>query len=61
MRDVRETNRYEENTGLGVGKSNLEECIMIRSEQGDCAVGEAVVTTGGNLKSRLVVHTAVSV
>ncbi|MEK3668688.1 O-acetyl-ADP-ribose deacetylase [Paenibacillus sp. FSL R10-2771] len=39
------------------GKAILEECMKIRNQQGGCAVGEAVVTTGGNLKSRLVIHT----
>ncbi|WP_342561615.1 O-acetyl-ADP-ribose deacetylase [Paenibacillus sp. FSL R7-0345] len=39
------------------GKAILEECMKIRSRQGSCAVGEAVVTTGGNMKCRLVIHT----
>lgn len=39
------------------GKAILEDCMKIRNERGGCAVGEAVVTTGGNLKCRLVIHT----
>lgn len=35
----------------------LEECKGIRSRQGKCPPGEAVVTTGGNLKARYVIHT----
>lgn len=39
------------------GKAILEECLKIRNQKGGCAVGEAVVTTGGNLKCRYVIHT----
>lgn len=39
------------------GKAILEECMKIRNEQGGCPVGEAVVTTAGNLPSRYVIHT----
>lgn len=39
------------------GKAILEECIAIRARQGGCAVGEAVITTGGNLPARFVIHT----
>ncbi|UQZ36678.1 O-acetyl-ADP-ribose deacetylase [Paenibacillus sp. PK3_47] len=39
------------------GKAILEECIKIRNQQEGCAVGEAVVTTGGNLNCRFVIHT----
>lgn len=39
------------------GKEILEECIKIRSKQGGCKVGEAVVTTAGNLPSKFVIHT----
>ncbi|WP_339220445.1 O-acetyl-ADP-ribose deacetylase [Paenibacillus sp. FSL H8-0332] len=39
------------------GKAILEECIKIRNQQGGCPVGEAVVTTAGNLPSRYVIHT----
>jgi O-acetyl-ADP-ribose deacetylase (regulator of RNase III) len=39
------------------GPAILEECKKIRNRQGGCAVGEAVITTGGNLKAKFVVHT----
>lgn len=39
------------------GKSILEECIQIRNKQGGCKVGEAVITTAGNLPSSYVIHT----
>jgi O-acetyl-ADP-ribose deacetylase (regulator of RNase III) len=39
------------------GKAILEECIQIRNKQGGCKVGEAVITTGGNLPARYVIHT----
>ena len=39
------------------GKEILEECIKIRNKQGGCAVGEAVITTAGNLPSNFVIHT----
>lgn len=39
------------------GAKILEECIAIRNRQGGCAVGEAVITTGGNLPARFVIHT----
>lgn len=39
------------------GKSILEECIKIRDKQGGCKTGEAVITTGGNLPARYVIHT----
>lgn len=35
----------------------LEECIAIRNKQGGCNVGEAVITSGGNLPSNFVIHT----
>ncbi len=35
------------------GKKILEECIQIRG----CNTGEAVITTGGDLKTRYVIHT----
>ncbi len=35
------------------GKKILEECIQIRG----CETGEAVITTGGNLKAKYVIHT----
>ena len=40
------------------GKAILEECVAIRNKQGGCAVGEAVITTAGNLPSKYVIHTA---
>lgn len=39
------------------GPKILEECMQIRDKQGGCAVGEAVITTGGNLPSTYVIHT----
>ncbi|MFZ5966741.1 MAG: O-acetyl-ADP-ribose deacetylase [Bacillota bacterium] len=39
------------------GKQILEECIAIRDKQGGCKTGEAVITTGGLLKSNYVIHT----
>ena len=39
------------------GRAILEECIQIRNRQGGCAVGQAVITTAGNLPARYVIHT----
>jgi O-acetyl-ADP-ribose deacetylase len=39
------------------GTAILEACQKIRSSQGGCAVGQAVITTGGKLPSRYVIHT----
>lgn len=39
------------------GPTILEECKKIRAKQGGCPTGEAVITTGGNLKARYVIHT----
>jgi O-acetyl-ADP-ribose deacetylase (regulator of RNase III) len=39
------------------GGSILEECQAIRAKQGGCPTGEAVITTGGNLPARYVIHT----
>ncbi|WP_217597821.1 O-acetyl-ADP-ribose deacetylase [Cohnella sp. GbtcB17] len=39
------------------GRRILDECVRIRSERGGCPVGEAVITTGGNLKAQYVIHT----
>lgn len=39
------------------GKAILDECIKIRNKQGNCPVGGAVITTGGNLKAKYVIHT----
>lgn len=35
----------------------LEECMKIVQKQGSCKTGEAVITTGGNLAARFVIHT----
>jgi O-acetyl-ADP-ribose deacetylase (regulator of RNase III) len=39
------------------GKAILEECIKITDRQGRCKTGNAVITTGGNLPARYVIHT----
>lgn len=39
------------------GPKILEECLEIRSQQGGCPTGEAVITTGGNLQAKFVIHT----
>ena len=39
------------------GKEILEECKLIRNKQGGCKVGEAVITTAGNLSAKKVIHT----
>jgi O-acetyl-ADP-ribose deacetylase (regulator of RNase III) len=39
------------------GPTILEECRQIRTERGRLPTGQAVITTGGNLKSRHVIHT----
>lgn len=39
------------------GSAILEECKVIRSTQGRCAPGNAVITCGGNLKAKFVIHT----
>jgi O-acetyl-ADP-ribose deacetylase (regulator of RNase III) len=39
------------------GKAILEECQKIRDKQGGCKIGEAVITTGGNLPAKYVIHT----
>jgi len=39
------------------GPSILEECKRIIAKQGSCPTGEAVITTGGNLPARFVIHT----
>ena len=38
------------------GKAILEECIQIRNKQGGCQVGEAVITTAGNMPAKYVIH-----
>jgi O-acetyl-ADP-ribose deacetylase (regulator of RNase III) len=39
------------------GPEILEECKEIRARQGGCPTGEAVITTGGKLKAKYVIHT----
>ncbi len=39
------------------GPEILEECKKIRIKQGGCPTGEAVITTGGKLKAKYVIHT----
>ncbi|WP_066636097.1 O-acetyl-ADP-ribose deacetylase [Desulfolucanica intricata] len=39
------------------GPAIMKECDKIRKEQGGCPTGRAVITTGGNLKARYVIHT----
>jgi O-acetyl-ADP-ribose deacetylase (regulator of RNase III) len=39
------------------GPRILDECKVIVEKIGRCPVGEAVITTGGNLRARFVVHT----
>jgi O-acetyl-ADP-ribose deacetylase len=39
------------------GPTILEECKKIIARQGGCKPGEAVVTPGGNLKAKYVIHT----
>lgn len=39
------------------GPAILEECKRIRQTQGELPIGEAVITTGGNLMARYVIHT----
>jgi O-acetyl-ADP-ribose deacetylase (regulator of RNase III) len=39
------------------GPAILEECRRIRDRQGGCPTGQAVITTGGELPARYVIHT----
>lgn len=39
------------------GMAILEECKKIVARQGSCKTGEAVITTGGNLPAKYVIHT----
>lgn len=39
------------------GPAILEECKEIRKRQGQCPAGQAVITGGGNLKAKYVIHT----
>src|SRR6478735_1673695 len=38
------------------GPTILEECKAIIAKQGSCKTGEAVITTGGNLPAKFVIH-----
>ena len=39
------------------GPKIMEECDEIRSQQGGCPTGQAVITTGGNLPAKYIIHT----
>lgn len=39
------------------GKALREDCMKIRNRQGGCKVGQAVITTGGDLPAKYVIHT----
>jgi O-acetyl-ADP-ribose deacetylase (regulator of RNase III) len=39
------------------GPAILEQCRAIRSRQGGCPTGQAVITTGGRLPAKYVIHT----
>jgi len=39
------------------GNTILEDCKKIIAKQGSCKIGEAVITTAGNLPSKYVIHT----
>ncbi|MFI5187538.1 MAG: O-acetyl-ADP-ribose deacetylase [Chitinophagales bacterium] len=39
------------------GPAILEECKKIIARQGSCPTGEAVITTGGNLPAKFIIHT----
>lgn len=39
------------------GRQILEECIKIVDRQGGCRTGNAVITTGGKLPAKYVIHT----
>ncbi len=39
------------------GPKILEECKVIRAKQGGCPTGEAVITSGGKMKTKYVIHT----
>lgn len=39
------------------GEDILAECRLIRAKQGGCKTGEAVITTGGKLSCKYVIHT----
>lgn len=39
------------------GDEVVKECNEIRAQQGGCPTGKAVITTGGNLLARYIIHT----
>jgi O-acetyl-ADP-ribose deacetylase (regulator of RNase III) len=39
------------------GPQIVEECLQIRSKQGGCNTGEAVITSGGRMYAKYVIHT----
>ena len=39
------------------GSALLDACVAVRNRQGGCKTGEAVITTGGNLPAKYVIHT----
>jgi len=39
------------------GPSIMKQCDVIREEQGGCPTGQAVLTTGGNLPAKYIIHT----
>ncbi len=39
------------------GPQIMDECTAIRKRQGGCPTGDAVITTGGALKAKFVIHT----
>ena len=39
------------------GPEIMKECDEIRARQGGCPTGQAVITTGGNLRAQYVIHT----
>lgn len=39
------------------GRQILDECVEIRSRQGGCKTGEAVITSAGKLPAKYVIHT----
>jgi len=39
------------------GPAILEECMTIRARQGGCPIGEAVITTAGEMPAKKVIHT----
>lgn len=39
------------------GKEIYDQCKVVRERQGGCKTGEAVITTGGNLQAKYIIHT----